>query len=103
MNVTQHTIIFRLTSIINSKLFASKLLSSNAHSTKPELHPSFTRNQNMPPKDNIPASFPAADQEIHADSLPEKLGNLPFLHIVYKKTLRTNINKSVIVCVRKRG
>ena len=34
------------------------------------------------PKDNIPASFPAADQEIHVGSLPEKLGNLPFLHIV---------------------
>lgn len=44
---------------------------------------SFTgKGKEQKPKVNIPASFPAADQEIHGGSLPEKLGNLPFLHIV---------------------
>lgn len=31
--------------------------------------------------DNLPASFPAADQGIHADSSHEKQENRPFQHI----------------------
>lgn len=33
------------------------------------------------PADHLQVSFLATAQETHADSLPEKLGNLPFQHI----------------------
>lgn len=37
--------------------------------------------QKKKPSDHLQASFLGAVQEIHADSLPERLKNLPFQHI----------------------
>lgn len=38
---------------------------------------------------DLQASFLAAAQEIHADSLHEKLENPPFQHIAYHRVQRT--------------